>query len=296
MLENSFTGFLLYILDISDAIFRNRLVLILILPFVLGERIKVAWIPQDHHFISTLLHPSLKHFHMAPNHKNKAIELLKKELSKRTPAPVITGTTDVKPTTTSSITLDKTTSIASSGLLGRCFDQSQSIVKPIPLPINELDQYISLDIQITEKDDVLLFWKENAKIFPILSSIVRDLFAIPASNTTVERLFSSSKNTVTDRRTSLAAEKLNKLLFLQKNLFSLSRTNEETVMANQEQSKRRLSISVDEQISNTNINESSMSTKKIKKTKKNDDYYYSSDDIDDIIHNSTDTDEMLFAL
>ncbi|CAM2723846.1 unnamed protein product [Rotaria socialis] len=66
---------------------------------------------------------------------------------------------------------------------------------------------MSSDIHLRENDHVLLFWKENTELFPILSSMVHDLFAIPASNTTVERLFSSSKNTVTDRRTSLSEKK-----------------------------------------------------------------------------------------
>ena len=76
--------------------------------------------------------------------------------------------------------------------------------------------YMALDMFLHEKDDVLLFWKEHSTKLPMLSSIVRNLYAIPTSNAIVERLFSSSKNTVTDRRTNLTVEKINKLLFLQK--------------------------------------------------------------------------------
>ena len=43
------------------------------------------------------------------------------------------------------------------------------------------------------------------------------------TNTTIERLFSSSKNILIDKRTSLGAEKINKLLFLQKHLASLKK-------------------------------------------------------------------------
>ncbi len=49
------------------------------------------------------------------------------------------------------------------------------------------------------------------------ASIARDILAILVSNTSVERLFSSCQNTVTDKRTKLGAEKLNKIIFLQKN-------------------------------------------------------------------------------
>ncbi|CAF4450084.1 unnamed protein product [Rotaria socialis] len=52
--------------------------------------------------------------------------------------------------------------------------------------------------------------------FPTLFTMVQDFYAIPASNIIIERLFSPSKNTVTDKRTSLEAEKVNELLFLQK--------------------------------------------------------------------------------
>jgi hypothetical protein len=74
------------------------------------------------------------------------------------------------------------------------------------------------NIQLNESDDVLSFWLQHKLKFPILFSIVQDFYAIPASNTIVERLFSSSKSTITDKRTSLASEKVNKLLFLKKNL------------------------------------------------------------------------------
>ena len=97
---------------------------------------------------------------------------------------------------------------------------------------------MALDIFLHEKDDVLIFWKEHSTKFPMLSSIVGDLYAIPGSNTIVERLFSSSKNTVTDRRTNLVAEKINKLLFLQKNLACLRQINEEISTSTEKQLKR----------------------------------------------------------
>jgi hypothetical protein len=39
---------------------------------------------------------------------------------------------------------------------------------------------------------------------------------MPAPNTIAERLFSSSKNTISDRHIKFGAEKINKLLFLKK--------------------------------------------------------------------------------
>ncbi|CAM4961257.1 unnamed protein product, partial [Rotaria socialis] len=48
-----------------------------------GERIKSLWIVQDQSYMCALLHPSLKHFEIAPNEKSEAIGLVRQELLKR---------------------------------------------------------------------------------------------------------------------------------------------------------------------------------------------------------------------
>jgi hypothetical protein len=88
---------------------------------------------------------------------------------------------------------------------------------------------MNLNIQLNEDDDILMFWLQHKSKFPILTSIVHDYYAIPQSNIIVERLFSSSKNTISARRTRLGAEKVNKLLFLQKNLLVLKSFDKTTV-------------------------------------------------------------------
>ncbi|CAF0812193.1 unnamed protein product [Didymodactylos carnosus] len=136
----------------------------------LGERIRLVWILQDQHYMSTLLHPLLKHFQIAPNKKDKAIRLMKEELLKRTPVVDVTSAN----TTSSSIlrTTNTAANTTSKDLLARCFDLPQPIVKSVPMPTNELNDYMALDVQLDEKDDILIFWKEHAKRFPILASIV----------------------------------------------------------------------------------------------------------------------------
>ena len=76
-------------------------------------------------------------------------------------------------------------------------------------------------------DDVLLFWKNCEKFFPILAAIVTSIYNILASNTTVERLFSQANNTFSPRRTKMQTEKLNKLLFLNKNLLLLKELDQQ---------------------------------------------------------------------
>ena len=45
-----------------------------------------------------------------------------------------------------------------------------------------------------------------AEHFPVLARIARDILAIPGVSISVERLFSSSKHTLSDARSSLSAE------------------------------------------------------------------------------------------
>ncbi len=84
----------------------------------------------------------------------------------------------------------------------------------------EFEHYLAstLVMEGDENDDILSFWRQHKQTFPLIASIARDILAIPASNTSVERQFSSCKNTVTDKRTKLGSEKLNKLIFLKKNM------------------------------------------------------------------------------
>lgn len=63
------------------------------------------------------------------------------------------------------------------------------------------------DSQLSD-DDILAFWSKNASAYPAIASIAMKVLAIPASNTTIERLFSSTKLTITDRRTRLGTEKV----------------------------------------------------------------------------------------
>ncbi|CAF1550982.1 unnamed protein product [Rotaria sordida] len=246
--------------------------------------------------MSALLHPSLKHFQISPNEKPKTISLVKQELLKRVlPQLVEAVSTDSKPVVKTSITsFEATKFVNSNDLLSLCFDKPSVISKPVLTPLNELDNYMTSDAQLHENEDVLLFWKENAESFPILLSMVCDLFAIPASNMTLDRLFSSSNNTVTDRRTSLAAIKLNKLLFLQKNLFSLQQTNGGVSTKHQEQLTRKLCTSDDEESEISEYTNSLFSPTTIQRKKAND-FDYFSYDIDSVIDNSTKSNEISFV-
>ncbi|CAF2150930.1 unnamed protein product [Rotaria magnacalcarata] len=133
------------------------------LKIFLGERIKTAWILQDQHYMCTLLHPLLKNFDIAPNERAKAFDLVKKELlarvsSSHTIANTSSGNIN---TTTTTTTTNTTTSLASNDLLSFCFDRPQQKIISNSTPLNELYDYMTLDVQINECDDILSFWKAN---------------------------------------------------------------------------------------------------------------------------------------
>ncbi len=65
-----------------------------------------------------------------------------------------------------------------------------------------------------------------------------DILNVPASNTIIERLFSAAKNVVSEKRTRLDCEKINQLLFLQKNMKTLKQ-----LLTNHFRRKRTVSMS-----------------------------------------------------
>ncbi|CAF0799476.1 unnamed protein product [Adineta steineri] len=198
----------------------------------------------------------MKHFHIDPSLQEKALELVKKEIMKRQPMiPFNTCTT-----LTDTNALDSR-SATTKGILSHCFDVPRDDFKSATTPYDELNDYMALNVKLNEEDDILKFWLQQKLKFPVLFSIVRDFYAIPASNTNVERLFSSSKNTITDKRTSIGAEKVNKLLFLQKNLellksFDRNKLNEENI----DEKKRKISQESSSIMSNQNDEQSIITT------------------------------------
>ncbi len=85
----------------------------------------------------------------------------------------------------------------------------------------EFERYIEDEKKIDKDTNVLLYWKNNQIIYPTLSKIAQRVLCIPATNTCVERLFSDSGFTITNRRSRLQTSKVNQLLFIRRNLSTL---------------------------------------------------------------------------
>lgn len=70
---------------------------------------------------------------------------------------------------------------------------------------NELERYAAeqVDTSSQYEFDVLLWWKNNAKNYPLLAALSRFVLAIPASSGPSERLFSCAGSTISEKRTRL---------------------------------------------------------------------------------------------
>ncbi|KIJ06087.1 hypothetical protein PAXINDRAFT_92529, partial [Paxillus involutus ATCC 200175] len=70
---------------------------------------------------------------------------------------------------------------------------------------SELASYFGGAYPCTDRNDPLGWWKTHQTQFPVLSQIARNILAIPRVSVSVERLFSSTKHTLTDAHSSMTA-------------------------------------------------------------------------------------------
>jgi len=181
----------------------------------LEEDITKNWPIQPEHLLATLLHPRLRDFAGDILLKDQAIQLLQSSVASCTSLSNDTLSTC---NTSSASSVDTSTTLKESNILSSCFDKPRS-TKPVD---DEVLLWLKSDFD-TEiiNDDLLSFWRRKKNEFPTIASIARKVLSIPAANTSVERLFSSSKIIIGDKRTRLSSEKIDKLMFLKKNLASL---------------------------------------------------------------------------
>jgi len=59
-----------------------------------------------------------------------------------------------------------------------------------------------------------VYWQDKAAVWPQLSSVAGTILAIPATETSSERVFSVAGLTAEDHRTQLSAESVDNLLFI----------------------------------------------------------------------------------
>jgi hypothetical protein len=95
---------------------------------------------------------------------------------------------------------------------------------------DELQMYTKMK-QPTITTDPLQWWKSHQTTFPVLSEIAKKFLAIPASQATTERAFSTSGNIITKRRSRLSSVILEALVLFHKNeeFFEFLSTDSELV-------------------------------------------------------------------
>lgn len=124
---------------------------------------------------------------------------------------------------------------------------------------SEFDIYLNSNLRCEENEDLLRFWLQQRENFPQLYLLVKQVLIIPASNTCVERMFSVSGATIIDRRTRLDVDKIDKMMFLNRNLVylkSLRYSNEkdsqdDTSHPAPASNKRTLSMNISESVAKT---------------------------------------------
>ena len=84
-------------------------------------------------------------------------------------------------------------------------------------PTKEMERYLEGDI-LSRSEDPLKWWKMNSISFPQLADLAKNYLACPATSTSSERLFSKAGELVCQRRSNLKPNKINMVLFLNKNL------------------------------------------------------------------------------
>ena len=67
-------------------------------------------------------------------------------------------------------------------------------------------------------DNPLTWWRENEDQFPLLAQMARRYLCVPGTSVASERVFSTTGDIVTAKRSCLTPVHANQLLFLQKNL------------------------------------------------------------------------------
>ncbi|XP_065664644.1 E3 SUMO-protein ligase ZBED1-like isoform X2 [Hydra vulgaris] len=81
----------------------------------------------------------------------------------------------------------------------------------------EIEHYLGAETA-DEKTNVLEWWKIMKLQYPILSDYAQKYLCITASSATSERVFSTAGNVVTARRTTLAIENVEKIVYIKENI------------------------------------------------------------------------------
>ena len=101
---------------------------------------------------------------------------------------------------------------------------SQSLIPQSPLE-NEIARYVNNaeqgSAELTSDMDVLLWWRDHAKIYPLMANLAKKYLAVQATSCSSERTFSTGGRTVTNTRTRLATCNVHMIVYVKENMDKL---------------------------------------------------------------------------
>ncbi len=161
-------------------------------------------VPSDNALIATFLDPRFKHFNWAANsERDKAYQLVKTLYDALKVNLHISDDID-----------DRNQDDDDDGDFFRELegDDTQTNTDDD----DEVLRYAKLG-NIKVKDDPLIWWVNHRDSFPTLLQLARKYLSISATSVPSERLFSDADNHISAKRTRLAPDLVNKILFLKRN-------------------------------------------------------------------------------
>ena len=87
----------------------------------------------------------------------------------------------------------------------------------IPREEEELDRYFGATHIIDDKVDPVIFWVQQDKNYPLLSTVAKDVLFIPGSSAPVECVFSTAGESTCGKRNRLSDKNLEREVLLRKN-------------------------------------------------------------------------------
>jgi hypothetical protein len=176
----------------------------------LKEGISKAWdeLPVDT-LLATLLDPRFKNMTSFPQAEiDSAWDILKREYEEVKMARASEISIHSPPHTTTTTTTTPNKRKQDVIVLHELMAKRQKLNNE---SVDEFERWKVLkEIEYTHQ--VLTWWKENEKTFPIIAMLAMKYLAVPASQADTERSFSTSKHTISTERTKLSDNHVEKLV------------------------------------------------------------------------------------
>ena len=104
-----------------------------------------------------------------------------------------------------------------SSIIEKKLQEKENVSNKIPPEEEEVDRYFSATHIIDDKVDPVIFWLQQDKNYPLLSTVAKDVLVIPGSSAPVERVFSTAGDSTCGKQNHLSDKNLEHKVILRKN-------------------------------------------------------------------------------